>query len=80
MRAPAVGTKRLLDPAGMDAWDERVSTHAGHTVELTQPYACPKNGTMGHAYVNCLECKEQSGAQPFFVGLVLLSSLAKVAK
>lgn len=74
MRAPAVGTKRLLDPAGMDAWDSRVSSHAEHTVVLTQPHGCPKNGTMGHAYVNCATC---GGS---FVGLVLLNSLVKVGK
>ena len=80
MRAPAVGTRRLLDPAGFDKFEPRVTEHTGHRVELTQPYATPKNGTMGHAYVNCLECKEKSGYQPFFVGLVLLSSLVKVGK
>lgn len=79
MRAPAVGTKRLLDPAGMDAWDSRVSSHAEHTVVLTQPHGCPKNGTMGHAYVDCKTCEAEAGHR-VFVGLVLLNSLVKVGK
>ena len=74
MRAPRVGSVRILHPAGiMDKFDDRVTDHTGHQVELTQPYGCPKNGTMDMAYVNCLTCAE--GEQTFFVGLVNLTSL-----
>jgi hypothetical protein len=77
-RAPRAGTKHILRPAGLlDLVSERVTMHDGHQVELTQPYACPKNGRMGMAYVNCLDCNEASGAKPYFIGLVNLASLGR---
>lgn len=78
-RAPRVGTIRILQPAGLlDITDKRVTDHTSHVVELTQPYGCPKNGTMGMAYVNCLTCNP--GEATVFVGLVNLASLAKNVK
>ena len=78
-RAPRVGSKRILQPAGLlDMFDDRVTDHTGHQVEVVQPYGCPRNGTMGMAYVNCLDslCISDKGT-PYFVGLVNLVSLTK---
>ena len=66
-----------LKPIGLlDVADKRVRDHAGHRVRVVQPgHGCPHNGTLGHCYVECLEC----GAEPqraYFIGLVLISSLA----
>lgn len=55
--------------------DSRVIPHTGHQVEVTQPFGCPKNGTFGHCYVNCLTCSE--GERVFFLGLVCLGSMYK---
>ena len=58
-----------LEPAGLlDRTDARVMAHAGAEVQKTQPYGCPKNGTMRHCFVKDAE----TGA---FYGLVLLASL-----
>ena len=77
-RAPRVGTKRTLQPAGLlDITSVRVTEHTGHQVELTQPYGCPKNGTMGMAYVDCLTCTAADGLHRKFVGLVNIASLVK---
>ena len=76
MATPRVGSKRTLEPAGLlDMFDQRVTDHTGHKVQLTQPYGCPKNGTMGMAYVNCLDCTDEGAQRPFFVGLVNVASL-----
>lgn len=86
IRAPRVGSKRILQPVGLlDLRDERVTVHTGHTVEVTQPFGCPKNGTMGHCYVDCVTCgaakAELLSIDPaksrIFIGLVLISSLTK---
>ena len=75
-RAPRVGSKRILNPAGLlDITSARVTDHTGHQVELTQPYGCPKNGTMAMAYVDCLDCTAADGLHRKFVGLVNLASL-----
>ncbi len=58
-----------LTPVGMDAWSDRVRPFAGQLVRKVQPFGCPKNGTMGHTYVELLDGT--------FVGLVLLNSLTK---
>lgn len=59
-----------LTPVGFDAFDDRVRPWAGHIVRKVQPSGCPRNGTMGHCYVEDVE----SGT---FIGLVLLNSLEK---
>ncbi len=52
MRAPKVGSKRLFDPVGIDIFDRKRNTPTpGAIVTVTQPYGCPKNGTMDHCYV-----------------------------
>ena len=48
---PRTGSRWTLTPVGFDAWDTRVTPYAGRVVEVTQPYGCPRNGTMGHLYV-----------------------------
>lgn len=60
----------LIEPVGFDAFDPRVRNYAGRRVVKVQPAGCPKNGTMGHCYVQTVDTGE-------FVGLVLLKSLAK---
>lgn len=85
-RAPRVGSKRTLQPAGiLDMFDDRVTDHTGHTVELTQPFGCPRNGTMGMAYVDCVTCGAEKARildidpekSRIFVGLVNIASLVK---
>lgn len=60
----------MLEPTGMDQWDPRVKRWAGHRVRKVQPQGCPKNGTMGHCYVEDAETG-------FFIGLVLERSLCE---
>ena len=85
-RAPRVGTIRILQPAGLlDMFDNRVTDHTGHTVEVSQPYGCPRNGTMGQCYVDCVTCGAEKarildidpGKSRVFIGLVNLASLTK---
>jgi hypothetical protein len=64
-------TAYRFEPVGVDVWDRRAhQPAAGTRVVKTQPYGCPKNGTMGHAYVKDAETGQ-------FYGLVLLASLKK---
>lgn len=59
----------IFNPVGLDIYDRRVhSPQAGTLVRKVQPYGCPRNGTMGHCYVE----DAQDGT---FYGLVLLNSL-----
>ena len=61
-------------PVGMDVWDRRShQPPVGALVVLTQPHGCPRNGTMGHAYVKDATTGE-------FYGLVLRASLLLVPK
>lgn len=71
-RAPRVGTTGILYKLAIMDLDSRVMPHTGHQVEVTQPYGCPRNGTFGHMYVNCLTCSE--GERVFFLGLVCIGS------
>ena len=60
-----------LKPVGLDSWDARVKPHAGCIVRKVQPgHGAPRNGTMGHCYVERVDTGE-------FIGLVLLNSLVK---
>ena len=59
-------------PVGLDLWEKRShQPAAGTLVVKTQPYGCPRNGTMGHCYVKDAE----SG---IFYGLVLEKSLEEI--
>ncbi len=59
----------VFEPVGLDTFDRRIyQPERGARVVKTQPYGCPKNGTMGHTYVKDAE----TGA---FYGLVLTASL-----
>lgn len=52
MRTPRVGTRKRFEPVGLDVWDARANTpERGEVVTVVQPYGCPRNGTMGHCYV-----------------------------
>ena len=61
-----------FDPVGVDVWDRRENQpNRGDLVRKTQPFGCPKNGTMGHCFV-------EDAATGEFRGLVLLASLKRV--
>lgn len=67
----ATGRVFKFEPVGWDVFDARPNQPApGTLVRKTQPAGCPKNGTMGHCYVEDAE----TGA---FYGLVLVNSLVK---
>jgi hypothetical protein len=59
----------VFQPVGVDVWDRRAhQPQPGTKVVKVQPRGCPRNGTMGHAYVEDAETGQ-------FYGLVLLNSL-----
>lgn len=67
----AKGRKFTYNPVGIDLFDpNRLAPETGTIVRKTQPFGCPRNGTMGHTYIEDAETGE-------FYGLVLLVSLAK---
>lgn len=56
-------------PVGFDLFAPHAGTpEKGARVRKTQPFGCPKNGTMGHCYVEDAETGE-------FYGLVMVNSL-----
>jgi hypothetical protein len=57
----------IFRATGMDMFTDGVPSD-GTRVVKTQPYGCPKNGTMGMCYVNNAETGH-------FYGLVLIASL-----
>jgi hypothetical protein len=58
-----------FQPVGFDLFDRRAhQPEPGTRVVKTQPFGTPKNGTMGHCYVEDAETGQ-------FYGLVLLASL-----
>lgn len=60
-----------FEPVGCDVWDRRANhPERGTLVRKCQPHGCPRNGTMGHCYVEDAE----TGA---FYGLVLVNSLVR---
>jgi hypothetical protein len=62
-----------FQPVGLDLFDARPNHPApGTQVVKHQPYGCPRNGTMGHAFI-------ADAATGEFYGLVLLASLTKAA-
>ena len=63
-----------FNPHGPDVWDHRDNQpEPGAIVRKMQPYGCPRNGTMGHCYVEDAETGH-------FYGLVSLASLERIAK
>lgn len=61
-----------FEPVGWDRFDHHPGTpDEGTLVRKTQPAGCPKNGTMGHCYVEDAETGQ-------FYGLVHQNSLVKV--
>lgn len=68
----ANGTEHTFQPVGMDVWDRRPhQPQPGQRVRVVQPRGVPRNGTMGHVYVEDAD----TGA---FHGLVLKNSLQPV--
>jgi len=66
----ATGRIFTFTPVGLDIWDARPNHPApGTRVRKCQPPGTPRNGTMGHCFVEDAETGE-------FYGLVLLASLA----
>ncbi len=62
-------TRYTFNPVGFDVFDRRASQpDPGAQVVKTQPAGCPRNGTMGHCYVEDAETGQ-------FYGLVLTASL-----
>lgn len=57
-------------PFSFDQIDPTFSLPFDSLVRVCQPHGCPKNGTMGHVYVEDFDSGE-------FLGLVQISSLAK---
>lgn len=69
-----MSTVYIFEPVGLDRFDARPHQPApGTRVVKTQPYGCPRNGTMGFCYVNDAETGR-------FYGLVLLNSLRKAPR
>lgn len=61
-----------FEPVGFDAFAPHAKTPAAGTLVVkTQPVGCPRNGTMGHTYVEDATTGE-------FYGLVLVNSLKRV--
>ena len=57
------------EPVGHDLFSPTSGAPAAGTVVVkTQPFGCPRNGTMGHCYV-------EDGETGEFYGLVLVNSL-----
>lgn len=66
-----MGATYIFEPVGLDIWDRREHQPApGTIVRKVQPPGCPRNGTMGHTFV---EPVDGSG----FPVLVLTASLRK---
>jgi hypothetical protein len=62
----------VFEPVGWDIFDRRAhQPEPGTIVVKTQPFGAPKNGTMGHCFVEDAETGE-------FYGLVLVNSLQPV--
>lgn len=63
-------TVYTFEPVGWDIFDRRVDVEPGTRVVKTQPYGCPRNGTMGHCFIADADTGE-------FYGLVLVNSLKR---
>ena len=62
----------VFEPVGWDVFDRRKNQpEPGTRVRKTQPFGTPKNGTMGHVFVEDAETGE-------FYGLVMAKSLKRV--
>lgn len=79
MKTPRTGTLMVLRPVGMDATDGRVRQWADYIVRVVQPHGCPRNGTMGHCYVET-RLPEPGQKSPEFIGLVLVNSLQPLSE
>lgn len=59
-------------PVGLDLFMANDPVPAGTLVRKTQPPGCPRNGTMGHCYIETLDGR--------FIGLRLVNSLTLVRR
>jgi len=75
MTTPRVGTVHVLQPTGLfDLASARVQRYTGRKVRVIQPsHGAPRNGTMGHVYLETAPDGDDPGGE--FIGLVLVSSL-----
>ena len=74
MTAKPYGPIYEFRAACADLWDRRAYTPKDGThVRMVQPYGCPRNRTMGQAYV----ADADTGA---FLGMVAVASLRRVKK
>jgi len=65
------GSRYKFVANGWDIFDPKPHLPSNGTiVKVVQPYGCPKNGTMGHCYIETLD--------GHFIGLVAIASLEKV--
>jgi hypothetical protein len=72
-RKPSTGPVYEFKASAWDRFDRKDNTPAdGTLVRKTQPAGCPKNGTLGHCFVEDLDGK--------FIGLVATASLVRVKK
>lgn len=73
-RSKRTGRVYRFEPCGWDIFDRRPHTpERGALVRKCQPFGCPRNGTMGHCYVEDAETGE-------FIGLVHKNSLGSLKK
>lgn len=69
-----VKARFVFEPVGFDVFDRRPNQpKPGTVVVKVQPFGCPRNGTMGHCFV-------EDAATGEFYGLVLLNSLTRKGK
>lgn len=70
MKTPRKGSIWKYRPSYWDKVDPTFYLEPNALVRVMQPHGCPKNGTMGHCYVEDFESGE-------FLGLVHINSLVK---
>ena len=73
VKPKATGRVFRFEPVGWDLFAPTGNVEPGTLVRKTQPAGCPRNGTMGHTFIEDAETGD-------FLGLVLLASLAKVGR
>jgi hypothetical protein len=50
-----VGQTYIYSPNMLDKIDARTNLQDGETVRVIQPFGCPRNGTMGHTFVQRMD-------------------------
>lgn len=67
----STGRVYRFEPVGMDLWQGTPRVARGDLVRKCQPTGCPRNGTMGHCFIEDLDGN--------FLQLVLVNSLVPVS-